>query len=240
MNEKNEIILSIFREMPDPRVERGKIHSLEILMFIALGTFVTGGQSFYDMEWFAATRREWLEENIGMISVPSHDTFNRLFQAISPEHFGECLINLTSRLREKISGDVVAFDGKTHRGVGNDKASCLHMLNAWSVSNGLVLGQLAVEEKSNEITTTPKLMEMLDLKDCIVTADAMNCQKAIAAKAIEKKADYVLAIKGNHPLAHEEIKNLWIVFQKRMRLAMKLLKRRMGVLRSGCIGKALI
>ena len=210
MKEKNEIILGVFREMPDPRVERSKIHSLEILMFIALGTFVTGGQSFYDMEYSAETRQEWLKENIGMVSVPSHDTFNRLFQAILPEHFGECLINLTSRLREKISGDVVAFDGKTHRGVASQ--NCLHMLNAWSVGNRLVLGQLAVEEKSNEITATPKLMEMLDLKDCIVTADAMNCQKAIAAKAIEKKADYVLAMKGNHPLAHEEIKKYMDAF----------------------------
>lgn len=206
MNDKNEIILSVFRELPDPRVERSKIHSIEVLLFIALGTFVTGGQSFYHMELFAETRKDWLKENIGMVSVPSHDTFNRLFQAISTEHFGECLINLTARLRKKISGDVVAFDGKTHRGVGDDKNSCLHMLNAWSVENGLVLGQLAVEEKSNEITATPKLMEMLDLKDCIVTADAMNCQKAIARKAVEKKADYVLAMKGNHPRAHEEIK----------------------------------
>lgn len=214
MENKNEIILSIFREIPDPRVERSKIHSLEVLLFIALATFVTGGQSFYDMEWFAETRKDWLEKNIGMISVPSHDTFNRLFQAISPKYFGECLINLTTRLRERISGDVVAFDGKTHRGVGDNKNSNLHMLNAWSVGNRLVLGQLAVEEKSNEITATPKLMDMLDLKDCIVTADAMNCQKAIAAKAVEKKADYVLAMKRNHPLAHEEIKKYMDAFAK--------------------------
>ena len=206
MNAKTEIILSIFRELPDPRVERTKVHSLEILMFIALGAYVTGGQSFYDMEMFAEMRKDWLEENIGMVSVPSHDTFNRLFQAISPEHFGQCLIELTQRLREKISGDVVAIDGKTHRGTGSDKGACLHMLNAWSTGNGLVLGQLAVEDKSNEITAAPKLLEMLDLKDCIVTADALNCQKAIAAKVVEKKADYVLAIKGNHPKAHDELK----------------------------------
>lgn len=206
MNEKTKIILSIFRDLPDPRVERTKVHSLEVLMFIALGAYVTGGQSFYDMEMFAEMRKEWLEENIGMISVPSHDTFNRIFQAISPEHFGQCLIEMTQRLREKISGDVVAIDGKTHRGSGSNKEACLHMLNAWSTGNGLVLGQLAVEDRSNEITAAPKLLEMLDLKDCIVTADAMNCQKAIAAKVVEKKADYVLAMKGNHPRAHEEIK----------------------------------
>ncbi len=158
------------------------------------------------MELFAETRKEWLEQNIGMLSVPSHDTFDRLFQAISPERFGECLIDLTQRLREKISGDIVTIDGKPHCRTGSNKENCLHMLNAWSAGNGLVLGQPAVEDKSNEITATPKLLEMLDLKDCIVTADALNCQKTIVAKMLEEKADYVLAIKGNHPKAHEEIK----------------------------------
>jgi predicted transposase YbfD/YdcC len=130
---------------------------------------------------------------------------NRLFQAISPEHFGECLIELSKRLREKIAGEVVAFDGKTHRRTGSEKCSALHMLNAWSVDNHLVLGQLAVEEKSNEITAIPQLMEMLDLKGCVITADALNCQKTVAAKALKKKADYILALKGNHPVMYEEV-----------------------------------
>lgn len=207
MNTPYEIILGVFQELPDPRVERTKVHSIEIIMFIALCTFLTGGQSFYDMQLFAETREEWLKEKVGMISIPSHDTFNRLFQAIAPQHFGECLINLTTRLREKICGDIVAFDGKTHRGVSKNKENALHMLNAWSVGNRLVLGQLAVDEKSNETTAMPQLMDILDLKGCVVTADALNCQKKIAAKAVEKKADYVLALKGNHPIAHEEIKN---------------------------------
>jgi predicted transposase YbfD/YdcC len=116
------------------------------------------------------------------------------------------LIELSRRLREKISGDVVALDGKTHRRTGNGSGAALHMLNAWSVENRLVLGQLAVEEKSNEITAVPQLMDMLDLQGCVVTADALNCQKSVARKAVEKKADYVLAVKGNHPVMHEEIK----------------------------------
>lgn len=205
MNENYEIVLNAFRVIPDPRVERTKVHSLEIIMFIVLCTFITGGQSFYEMELFAQTRKEWLKEKIGMVSVPSHDTFNRLFQAISPKHFGECLTSLTEHLREKISGDIVAFDGKTHRRTGDENASPLHMLNAWSVGNRLVLGQLAVEEKSNEITAMPQLMDILDLKGCVVTADALNCQKTVAAKAVEKKADYVLALKGNQKTMHAEI-----------------------------------
>lgn len=206
MNQTHEIILEVFKGLPDPRADRTKMHQLEIIMFIALCTFMTNGQSFYDMQLFAETRAEWLKEKIGMERVPSHDTFNRVFQAICPQKFGELLINLTARLREKVSGEIVAFDGKTHRGVSKQKESALHMLNAWSTHNGLVLGQLAVEEKSSEITAMPELMDVLDLKDCIVTADALNCQKSIAAKAIDKKAEYILVIKGNHPLAYSEIK----------------------------------
>lgn len=206
MKEPYEIILEILRDLPDPRVERTKIHSLEVIMFIALCTYLSGGAGFYDMETFARTREDWLKELIGMKSVPSHDTFNRVFQAISPKCFGECLITLSCRLRENFPGDVVAFDGKTHRGTASDGVSALHMLNAWSVGNRLVLGQLAVEEKSNEITAIPNLMDVLDLKGCIVTADALNTQKGIAAKAIEKKADYILPIKGNHPVFYEEMR----------------------------------
>ena len=182
------------------------MHTLEILMFIALCTYLSGGEGFYDMEAYAQAKADWLRKKVGMRSIPSHDTFNRLFQAISPECFGECLIELSRQLREKIAGDVVAFDGKTHRRTGGEKCSALHMLNAWSVENHLVLGQLAVEEKSNEITAIPQLMEMIDLQGCTVTADALNCQKAVAAKALEKKADYVLALKNNHPLMYTEVK----------------------------------
>lgn len=137
--------------MPDPRVERTKVHSLEVIMFIALCTYLSGGESFYDMHGYAKARESWLRETVGLQSVPSHDTFNRVFQAISPKCFGECLLELSRRLRENISGDVVAFDGKTHRRTGENGGSALHMLNAWSVGNRLVLGQLAVEEKVTKL-----------------------------------------------------------------------------------------
>jgi predicted transposase YbfD/YdcC len=201
-----EIAIEIFRVIPDPRVERTKVHSLEIIMFIALCTYLSGGEGFYDMQAYAQGRKDWLRATVGMQSVPSHDTFNRVFQAICPEYFGECLIALSRRLRAKISGEVVAFDGKTHRRTGGANGPALHLLNAWSVENRLVLGQLAVEEKSNEITAVPQLMDMLALKGCIVTTDALNCQKTVAQKAIEKKADYVLAVKGNHPVMYDEIR----------------------------------
>jgi len=199
-------IIEALGKIPDPRVDRTKIHSLQTLLFITLCTFLTGGRSFYEMELFAQTRQAWLKRVVNMVSVPSHDTFNRIFQAIVPEHFGDFLIEMTNRLREKISGEIIAFDGKTHRGTGDGCNSALHMLNAWAVKNRLVIGQLPVPDKTNEITAMPQLMDIVELKDCVVTADALNCQKAIAAKAVEKGADYVLAMKGNHPEAHDEIR----------------------------------
>lgn len=204
-NTCTELLLA-FGEIPDPRVERTKIYPLELILFIALCTFLTGGKSFYEMELFAKTRKAWLTKVADMASVPSHDTFNRIFQALKPEHFSEFLVNMTMRLRKKISGEIVAFDGKTHCGTVSDKAPALHMLNAWAVENRLVLGQLPVHEKSNEIPAMPQLMDMIELNGCIVTADAMNCQKKIAAKALEKGADYVLAMKKNHPETYNAIK----------------------------------
>lgn len=206
MNTPTETTLAIFRALPDPRIERTKVHSLEVILFIALCTYLSGGDGFYDMEDYAHARQEWLRKHIGMRDIPSHDTFNRVFQAISPACFGECLMELSQRLRKQVVGDIVAFDGKTHRRTGGKDSPALHTLNAWSVENRMVLGQLAVEEKSNEITAVPQLMDMLDLKDCVVTADALNCQKIVAAKAMEKKADYLLALKGNHPVFYEEVR----------------------------------
>ncbi len=206
MTTPTEIVLTIFRSLPDPRVERTKVHSLEVIMFIALCTYLSGGDGFYDMEDYAQARQDWLRNHIGMRDIPSHDTFNRVFQAISPACFGECLIQMSQRLRTQVTGDIVAFDGKTHRRTCDRNSPALHLLNAWSVENRLVLGQLAVDEKSNEIKAIPQLMDKLDLKGCVITADALNCQKTVAAKAVEKKADYLLALKGNHPVFFEEVR----------------------------------
>jgi hypothetical protein len=155
MKRESEITLQVFRRLPDPRIERTKLHSLEILMFIALCIYLSGGESFYDMGAFVCAREPWLKATVGMKSIPSHDTFNQIFQAVSPQCFWECLMELSRQLREKVSDEVVAFDGKMHRSTDDDKYSALHMLNAWSSENHLVLGPLAVNEKSNEITAVP-------------------------------------------------------------------------------------
>lgn len=209
-------LLEALGDIPDPRVDRTKIHSLQTLLFIALCTFLTGGKSFYEMELFAQTKKAWLNRVAGMVNIPSHDTFNRIFQAIKPEHFGNFLIEMTNRLRKKISGEIIAFDGKTHCGTGDGLGTGLHMLNAWALANRLVIGQLPIPDKSNEISAMPQLMDIIDIKGCIITADALNCQKAIAAKAREKGADYVLAMKGNHPEAYDEIKRYLDAYSKEM------------------------
>lgn len=205
MNDTISIALAVFRELPDPRVDRTKLHRLEVIMFIALCSYLSGAEGFNEMAAYAKAKEAWLRENIRIESIPSHDTFNRVFQAICPSKFGECLIQLSHRLREHVTREVVAFDGKTHCGTAKKNSPALHMLNAFSAENRLVLGQLAVDEKSNEITAIPKLMEMLDLKDCVITADALNCQKTVTAKVIEKKADYILPVKMNHPILFKEL-----------------------------------
>lgn len=210
---KHENILTYFSQLEDPRVDRTKVHRLEVILFISICTFLSGGSTFNHMELFAKTRGKWLEENIGMVSPPSHDTFNRVFQALDPEALGQILTQIALDFRGGDScGDIIAIDGKTHRGTKVKDKPTLHMLNAWSTKYGLSLGLLPVPEKSNEITAFPQLLDLLEVRKAIVTADALNCQKSIAEKIIEKKADYMLAIKGNQQSAFEEIKQFMDLF----------------------------
>jgi len=209
MQETALLILDSLRLIDDTRVDRTKRHSLELILFVAVCAYLCGCEGFNEMELFAEENQEWLRAELGMSGVPSHDTFNRVFQAIDPAQFGQCLIALAARLRGRAgaaaAGGVVAFDGKTHRGTGKGGAGMLHTLNAWSAAGRLVLGQLAVDAKSNEITAILQLMDLLDLKGCVGTADALNTQKSVAAKAVEKGADWLLPLKGNHPLAEAEV-----------------------------------
>jgi len=202
------------RLLVDPRVSRTRQHPLDLLIFIAMGTFLTGGASFYEMEFFAKIHRQNLAELFGMENPPSHDTFNRLFQAIRPECFNAFLAAFAQTLRFTVGAetpsaetpDILAFDGKTARRSASADLPALHTLNVWSDRHRLVIGQFAVEAKTNEITALPQLMRTLDLKGCVVTADALNTQKDTAAQAVSQGADYLLPLKGNHPLAESEVR----------------------------------
>ncbi len=195
-----------FRALPDPRVRRTRRHELVDILVISICTLLCGGESFNDMEDFGLAKEEWFRTFLALPNgIPAHDTFNRVLAALDPARFLECFMAWTQRLRQTVSEEIVAMDGKALRRA-IQTGGVPYMVNAWAVRNGLVLGQLRVAEKSNEITAVPPLLRALDLAGCIVTLDAMGCQKNIAREIIEADAEYVLALKGNHATVHEEVR----------------------------------
>ena len=207
-----EKIFELFNRIRDPRVTGRSRYSIRDILFIALCTYLSGWESFYEMEDFADLRFPWLNEVIGLKTVPSHDTFNRIFQLLNPVDFQELLIDLANRIRTETGGDIIAFDGKSKRGTGSVDKRAIHALNVWSSKNRIALAQIGVDEKSNEITAIPEVLDMLTVEGCVITADALNCQTRIAAKAIEKMADYLLPVKGNHKRLEENLDNFFNKF----------------------------
>ena len=198
-----------FEDLPDPRIDRHKRHRLLDILFISVCAVICGATSFVDMADFGHAKESWLRERLKLENcIPSHDTFRRVFTLVEPKAFLECFVRWTSHLAEASSGDIVALDGKTLRRSFQEATGlgAVHVLNAFSSINGLCLGQLKVDEKSNEITAVPALLEMLDVAGAVVTADALNTQKEIAAKVTDKGGDYCLALKGNHRALHEEVR----------------------------------
>lgn len=201
-------LITILKEVPDPRVDRRKLHSLSDVLAIAICALLCGVDSFEDMEVFGEAKSDWFGTFLELPhGIPSHDTFNRVFAAIDPEKFLECFMRWTQSLRSAITEEIVALDGKALRRAINAGDCPKVVVSAWAADNGLALGQLKTDDKSNEITAVPKLLRALELGGCIVTLDAMGCQKEIAKEIKEADADYVLALKGNHGLTHAEIKS---------------------------------
>jgi len=201
-------LIEHFKDLADPRIDRTKEHDLIDVLIIAVCCLLCAGESFNDMEDFGKAKEEWFKGFLKLRhGIPSHDTFNRVFQALDPKQFLECFLRWTQSLREAIPQEVVALDGKALRRAMNKSQTPRYIVSAWAESNGLVLGQLKVDEKSNEITAVPELLRVLELAGCIVTVDAMGCQKKIAKEIIEADADYVLALKGNQEKVHQEVKS---------------------------------
>lgn len=199
--------LEHFKDLADPRVIGRCDHQLLDVMVIALCCLLCGGSSFNDMEDFGRAKEAWFRTFLQLPhGIPRHDTFNRVFAALKPDAFLECFLRWTQSLRQVVADEIVALDGKALRRAGTKGQSVRYVVNAWASANGLVLGQVKVNEKSNEITALPPLLRALELAGCIVTIDAMGCQKKIAKEIIEADADYVLALKGNQETAQEEIK----------------------------------
>lgn len=195
--------------IPDPRVTGRCDHRLVDIIVIAITAILCGADDWNSIEGFGKAKEEWFRKFLQLPSgIPSHDTFRRVFAQISPTVFQECFIEWVRDVAGTIKG-VIAIDGKTvrrsHDRVLGKKA--IHMVSAWAAENSLVLGQVKTDEKSNEITAIPALLQLLDISGCIVTIDAIGCQKVIAKQIIEQEGDYVLALKGNQSGLQEAVES---------------------------------
>ncbi len=201
-----------FGNITDPRIERTKLHKLIDILVIAICGAICSCDSWEDVEEFGKTKQEWFETFLELPNgIPSHDTFNRVFARIDPIEFRTCFIDWVSVASELIGGQVIAMDGKVlrrsrDRGIGK---GAIDMVSAWACANHLVLGQVKVDEKSNEITAIPQLLKALEISGCIITIDAMGCQTEIAKTIVEEQADYVLALKDNQGNLFEDTQKLF-------------------------------
>ena len=206
--------LKYFADLRDPRVDRTREHLLEEILLITIAAVLSGANGWNEIEDYAHSKHEWFKSFLTLPSdIPSHRTFNRVFSALDPEELEKGFVAWVLSIAKLTAGEVVAIDGKTLGGAsepskkGPDKKAIVHMVSAWANTNSLVLGQRRVDEKSNEITAIPKLLDALELSGTVVTIDAMGCQQAIAEKIIDKKADYILAVKENQGHLLEEIED---------------------------------
>jgi predicted transposase YbfD/YdcC len=201
-----------FAGLEDPRVERTKRHQLLDMVTLAICAVIGGADNWVEVENFGRPKLTWFQQFLELPNgIPSHDTFGRVFARLDGQQFESCFLEWIDAVREITSGQIIALDGKTLRR-SHDKTSgkgAIHMVSAWASANRLVLGQMKVDQKSNEFTAIPKLLAALAISGCIVTIDAMGCQKKIARQIIEQQADYVLAVKENQGNLYEDIQELF-------------------------------
>lgn len=198
MSQPQSTIKKYFRKLRDPRIRGRKRHLLLDIVVIAICATIGGCNDWQEMETFARARHDWLKKFLRLPGgIPSHDTLERVFDRLDPAQFQACFREWMNALHEALGLSQIAIDGKTLRGSGVGGLKTLHLVSAWATANCLSLGQVAVDEKSNEITAIPKLLELLELNGAFVTIDAMGCQKAIAAKIVDRKGNYILTVKEN-------------------------------------------
>lgn len=197
-----------FGELDDPRVDRTRLHKFIDILVIGICTVICGGDDYASMAAFGRAKEAWLRTILELPNgIPSHDTFWRVFSALDAEQFQDCFLEWMAAINDATNGEIIALDGKQLRrshDKSNGKAA-IHMVSAWATSNRLVLGQVKVDEKSNEIKAIPELLERLDLQGCLVTIDAMGCQVDIADCVVEKEGDYLFSLKGNQSNLHEDV-----------------------------------
>ena len=201
-------LVSHFAGLSDPRGRPNREHKFIDILVITICAAICGADDWVSVEQFGTAKLQWFASFLELPSgIPSHDTFWRVFRHLDAERFQESFIHWIASVQELTQGEVIAVDGKQLRRSHDASAgkAAIHMVSAWATHNGLVLGQRKVDEKSNEITAIPDLLAKLEISGCIVTIDAMGCQTKIVETIVEKHADYVLALKGNHSQLHEDV-----------------------------------
>lgn len=202
-----------FAGLRDPRLNRRKRHLLADILVIAFCAVIAGANNFSQVAAFGRRRRDWLGKFLALPNgIPSHDTFERLFQRLCPDAFQRCFLGWLRALQAQVGGDHFAIDGKTlrHSGSPTNKLGPLHLVSVWATQANLTLGQVAVDAQSNEITAIPRLLELLDLHGALVTIDAMGCQKEIAQQITDGGGDYLLAVKENQGHLYEDILDCFV------------------------------
>lgn len=196
----------VFQSVVDPRSSRNQKYALETILGITILGGIAGIDSFSGLADFALCHRDDLRKYFDLPEqTPSHDTFQRVLDAISPEEFHTCFHQFTRKILRKTKDDLISIDGKTLRNSGRETGDFLHLVNAWSEAESLVLAQLRTKEKSNEITAIPEILTLLDIAGKIITMDAMGCQRQICSQILAGGGDYVIALKGNQGTLHRDV-----------------------------------
>lgn len=205
-------LLEHFKTLEDPRAEHLLEHQLLDIIGLTICAVICGADTWVDIEQYGQSKRDWLATFLVLSNgIPSHDTIARVFSRLHSSALQDCFLSWVRSVAQLCSGEVIAIDGKTLRrsyDSGGDKGA-IHMVSAWATQNHLVLGQVKVDEKSNEITAIPRLLKVLDLNGCIITIDAMGAQRSIASEIIDQGGDYVLSLKGNQGNLHQDVEQLF-------------------------------
>ena len=204
-------VMDHFQDLEDPRIDRSKRHGLLDILTIAICAVICGADSWVYVE-IGKSKEEWFRSFLDLPNgIPSHDTFGDVFSRLDPDRFQECFMEWSQAVADLLPGEVVAIDGKTVRRSHDKRAGkqAIHLVSAWAAANTLTLGQVKTDQKSNEITAIPRLLELLELNGCIVTIDAMGCQKEIAQGILDRGADYLLAVKENQGRLYQDVRDLF-------------------------------
>ena len=207
-------LLSHFEALEDPRIDRTKRYPLIEIIFLIISATISGCEGWKSIRDFGLLKLDWLKQFLPYDNgIPVDDTIARVMRKLNTKQFANCFTRWIQSVTQATNGDIIAIDGKTLRRSfsAKDDKSAIHMVSAWSSANGVVLGQEKTAEKSNEITAIPELLNSLAIKGCIVTIDAMGCQKNIAEQIIKQQGDYLLALKGNQGHFHDEVKSFLTV-----------------------------